>query len=268
MSKEAIKSCRIAAPESYSEVVTHFYMARNDSALSVTKTLVPTFQAMLVFNFGTLAKAIMDGDRKSYSGKCFVFGPVKKQLTYIVYPGTELLVVNFKDDAFYRFFGNVMFGQHAPENPDALLATDCFEQLGHRLSLMERVEERIQTLLHFCEPYLQERNPIVTQLADFSNEKQNDIKAVAIDRKVSERTVQKTYKKHFGFTSKEKQRYQRFLTLIRELQGTKQIVDWQDITYRYGYYDQSHLIRDFNYYLGVSPQQYLKFRQDMCLGNL
>ncbi|WP_134091148.1 AraC family transcriptional regulator [Olivibacter sp. XZL3] len=268
MRDEALTSYRIAVAEKYAEVLTHFYVARNDSALPVSKTLVPTFQAILVFNFGEPAQVILEGSQEIHGGKCLVFGPVKKQLTYLVQPGSELLVVNFKDDAFYRFFGNALAGEQVPVHPDALLDTNCFEQLWHRLSLMKCVEERIRPLLDLCEPYLKNRNPIAAQLADFSDETQNEVKAVAADMQISERTVQKAYKKHFGFTSKEKQRYQRFLRLIRALHKAKEMVDWQNIAYRYGYYDQSHLIHDFNYYLGVSPEQYLKSREDMCLGNL
>jgi len=268
MPGKTYQSYRVEVPEKYSEVLTHFYVARNDTATAVNKKLIPSFQALLVFNFGVAAQVQLEGLPDMHTGKCLLFGPIKKQLSYLVHPGTELLVVNLKDDACYRLFGQVMFNMNAPLHPDNILETDYFEQLWHRLSPMDTTEKRIQALLEFCESHLQARNPIAAQLAGFSDETQNEVKAVALDMNVSERTVQVAYKKQFGFTSKEKQRYQRFVKVIAELQNTTETVDWQDVAYRFGYYDQSHLIHDFNYYLGISPEQYLKTRQNSCMGNL
>jgi AraC-like DNA-binding protein len=268
MSVEKYQSYRVEVPERYSEVLTHFYVARNDGDIAVTRKLIPSFQAILVFSFGTPLELIGEGLPEVHAGKCLVIGPVKKQLHYVVQPGGELLVVNFKDDALYRFFGNVILEMHTVEHPDTLLGTDCFEQLWHRLSQMNTAQERIQALLQFCDSYVKERSPIAAQLAAFSDETQSEVKAVAADMNVSERTIQKEYKKQFGYTSKEKQRYQRFLKAISELQITGGSVDWQNIAYRHGYYDQSHLIHDFNHFLGVSPEQYLKSRADSCLGGL
>ena len=268
MPGKTYQSYRVEVPDKYSEVLTHFYVARNDTATTVNKKLIPSFQALLVFNFGVPAQVKLEGLPETNTGKCLLFGPIKKQLSYLVHPGSELLVVNLKDDACYRIFGQVMFNMTAPVHPDTLLETDYFEQFWDRLSPMESTEARINALLEFCDSHLRDRNPIAAQLAGFSDETQNEVKAVALDLNVSERTVQMAYKKQFGFTSKEKQRYQRFLKAIDELQKTTGSIDWQDVAYRYGYYDQSHLIHDFNYYLGISPEQYLKIRQDSCMGNL
>jgi AraC-like DNA-binding protein len=267
MPVENFSSYRVEVPEKYSEVLTHFYVARNDGETNITRKLIPSFLAVLVFNFGTPLELIGEDQPEIHAGNCFVLGPIKKQLHYVAQPGCELLVVNFKDDAFYRFFGNVILEMNAVEHPDILLGTNCFEQLWERLSEMNATEERIQALLQFCDSYVKERNPIAAQLAAFNDETQSEVKAVAADMNVSERTVQKEYKKQFGFTSKEKQRHQRFLKTISEVQSSQTKVDWQDIAYRFGYYDQSHLIQDFNYYLGVSPEQYLKSRSNTCLGN-
>jgi len=40
--------------------------------------------------------------------------------------------------------------------------------------------------------------------------------------------------------------------------------DWFTIIDHLGYYDQSHLINDFKYYLNLSPTKYIKFQQDIC----
>jgi AraC-like DNA-binding protein len=267
VSNDHYHSYRIEAPELYTEVVTHFYIARNESETAITRNLIPSFQAILVFNFGSPATMTWEGDSEIYSGNCLLFRPIKKQLNYTLPPGCELLVVNFKDDALYRIFGDVMPAIIVPIHPDVFMEQDSFSNLWVRLSPMDTMEKRIEAVLDFCQPYLRERTPIAAELADAQHNAQSEVKMVAAELEVSERTVQKEYKKQFGFTSKEKQRFQRFLNTVRELQNSNGPVDWQDLIYRFGYYDQSHLIKDFNHYLGITPEQYLSVRDITCLGN-
>jgi AraC-like DNA-binding protein len=35
-------------------------------------------------------------------------------------------------------------------------------------------------------------------------------------------------------------------------------VDWLDLVSQYGYYDHSHLIKDFSFYLNMTPRQFLQ----------
>ena len=54
------------------------------------------------------------------------------------------------------------------------------------------------------------------------------------------------------------------ITLVQESLASQREVDWADVVFTCGYYDQSHLIRDFKHYLMMSPSQYLKLSQQMC----
>ena len=73
---------RISVPHEFESVFTHFYFAENSSEASVTKTLLPTYQTILLFCFGenatmsTREKTIISID------KCVVFGPVRQAFEY------------------------------------------------------------------------------------------------------------------------------------------------------------------------------------------
>ena len=41
-------------------------------------------------------------------------------------------------------------------------------------------------------------------------------------------------------------------------QQRPQAVDWLDLVLTFGYYDHSHLSKDFTYYLGLTPRQFVK----------
>lgn len=257
---------RIAVPLAFETVFSHFYFAENKTNFPVTKTLLPSFQTILVFNFGVKSTLKSQQSTILEIEKCIVLGPIKQAFDYTLEPNSEILVANFKEDAFYRFFGNVLFDS-LPIHPDALIQENCFSLLWEELQQISDVAERVAYILDFCTPYLREQNEITTLLADFKEENLNPIKAIASKVNQTERSIQLNQKKVFGYTIKEINRYERFLKAVNEIQ--KNIInqsktDWLTIVEECGYYDQSQLIHDFKFYMNISPTKFLKFQNDIC----
>lgn len=147
-----------------------------------------------------------------------VIGPVKKAFDYELVLGSEILVVNFKDDAFSRFLGQASIPNSESAHPDELVDEDCFSKLWTALSQIEGTNKRIGHICEFCRPYLSYRGPLATKIANFHGDHLNPIKAISEENKVTERTVQLNHKKHLGFSAKELNRYQRFLKAIEVIQ--------------------------------------------------
>ncbi|TDO82865.1 helix-turn-helix protein [Flavobacterium chryseum] len=258
---------RIAVPEVFEQVFSHFYFAENKSNETITKTLLPSFQTIMIFNFGAKPSFHTKQNTQIEIDKYLMLGPIKQAFEYSLPPNAEILTVNFKDDAFYRFFGNVCMAEHVPMNPDDLLNEDCFPLLWHELSKINDVDLRVKHILNFCEPYLKHRNKIAEQLANFKEPTLNSIKSVASQNSQTERNMQLNHKKHFGYSAKEVSRYERFLKtidLLQKLATTNSKIDWFDVVAECGYYDQSQLIHDFKHYINLTPTKYLKFQQDIC----
>jgi AraC-like DNA-binding protein len=258
---------RIAVPLAFETVFSHFYFAENKTAFPVTKTLLPSFQTILVFNFGTKSSLRSEKNTILEIEKCIVLGPIKQAFDYTLEPNSEILVANFKEDAFYRFFGNALLTHALPIHPDALLAENCFSVLWEELNLLSDTKERVDYILEFCKPYLKEQNILTTLLVDFKDENLNLIKAIASQTNQSERNIQLNQKKFFGYTIKEINRYERFLKAVEVIE--KDILndsktDWLSVVEQCGYYDQSQLIHDFKYYMNISPTKFLKFQNDIC----
>src|SRR5699024_8465875 len=102
------QSQRLAVPPEFEDVFTHFYVAQNKANLPIRKTLFPSYQTILVFNFGKATFFPSTQNEATDIGKSLIIGPVKKACNYTLGPQTELFVVNFKDDAFYRFFSRAL----------------------------------------------------------------------------------------------------------------------------------------------------------------
>ena len=258
---------RIAVPSEFESVFSHFYFAENKTDIAITKTLLPSFQTILVFNFGTKGYLKSQNNTVLEAEKCLVLGPIKQAFDYTLEPGSEILVANFKEDAFYRFFGNALLTHSLPIHPDALIPENCFNALWEELQIIPDSRERVSVILDFCRPYLREQNTIMTLLADFKNESLHPIKAIASQTNQTERNIQLSQKKFFGYTIKEVTRYERFLKAVEQIQQNIQKAektDWLQIVDGCGYYDQSQLIHDFRYYMNLSPTKFLKFQQDIC----
>ncbi|MBO9616993.1 MAG: helix-turn-helix domain-containing protein [Dyadobacter sp.] len=255
---------RITVPSEFTDVFTHFYMAQNATALDVTKVLIPSFQTIMVFGFGPSVSFKSCGNSLEVH-ECVVLGPIKQPIEYTLPAGSDLLVANFKDDAFYRFFGLAVLSDQIAAHPDELLDENCFSALWLRLK-NEPAAERVKLILDFCRPYLRPRHlsasSFTEENADYAVV--NPIKTVAQKTGQSERNAQLNHKKYFGFTAKEKGRYEKFSKAIQLLQSTSGKVDWLQIAETCGYYDQSQLIRDFNHYLNLSPRRYIQFQKDIC----
>ncbi|HEA30848.1 MAG TPA: AraC family transcriptional regulator [Leeuwenhoekiella sp.] len=261
------KDFRIAVPKPFQEIFSHFYFAENHSDEVITHTSLPSYQTILVFNFKNSVLLHSSKNTQIKIEKCLVFGPVKQAFKYSMPKNSELLVVTFKDDGFYRFFRNASVAKKIPVNPDTLLEENCFTSLWNELDKIEDVQERINILLEFWKPFVNQQDSIVEQLNNFSEENVSPIKSIALDNDQTERSIQLKHKKLLGYSDKEIKRYERFIKAIEYIQnsatkGSK--IDWFEVVDACGYYDQSQLIHDFNYYINLTPTKYLKFQQDIC----
>ncbi|MCJ7933068.1 MAG: AraC family transcriptional regulator [Chryseobacterium sp.] len=257
---------RISVPEEFENIFTHFYFAENTSALAITKTLLPTYQTILLFCFGekafisTLEGTVITVD------KCMVLGPVRQAFNYTLPSQTSILVANFKNDAFFRFFGRIALDKTA-RHPDELLEENCFTTLWHELAEIKDTQDQVGHILEFCTPYLKNQDHISRLLSCHENDHLNPIKIVAEQTQQTERNIQRKQKEQFGYSLKEINRYNRFLKAVKAIEEEiekQDKVTWFTIIDQCGYYDQSQLIHDFKHFLNISPARYLKFQQDIC----
>jgi AraC-like DNA-binding protein len=261
----------IPVPEEWDQVFDPFYYAVNQQDEPVRKRLSPTFQTILVFNFGPPALFYPTEDQPLFIEKSMVIGPIKLSHDYVLASGSEILVANFKLDAFYRFFGKHLrsytdFIKH----PDELLGEHCFSDLWQELKQLPHMQQRVDRILDFSASYIGERDKGSEDVVADSDPDStiSPVKEIAGKKGQSERNIQLKYKKYLGYSAKEIGRYQRYkkaLTWLQERAEKGNNIDWFEMIHEFGYYDQSHLIHDFNHFLGISPAQYLKLQEDICI---
>jgi len=258
---------RIPIPEGYKKVFTHFYFAKNNTSETITKKLIPSYQTILIFSFGENPYFKSKQNPYLEVNKYLMLGPIKHIIEYSLPPNAEMLLVNFKDDAFFRFFGNATIAEHAPMVPDELVNEDSFMTLWHELNNITDIHARVNQILKFSIPYFENQSKIAEQIVNFNDQTLNAIKSIASQNNQTERNIQLNHQKHFGYSAKEYNRYIRFIkaiALIDNIAFTNSKIDWFEVIAECGYYDQSQLINDFKHFIDLSPTKYLKSQQDIC----
>jgi AraC-like DNA-binding protein len=68
-----------------------------------------------------------------------------------------------------------------------------------------------------------------------------------------------------GLTPKLTSRIFRFQRALAAANGVQTTPDWSDLAVDCGYYDQAHLIHEFQQLAGLTPSDYLRSRTDFPL---
>src|SRR5690606_41201409 len=86
---ETYEDFRIAVPTGYENVFSHFYFAQNRTKETITKTLLPSYQTMLIFSFGKKALVKSTNNRRVKVDKCVVLGTNRRAFDYLLPPRSE-----------------------------------------------------------------------------------------------------------------------------------------------------------------------------------
>ena len=250
------------------EVIRHFYCIQTPPDFkAINQHLSPNLEMMLVFNFGAPVRSSFADD--PFNGleinEVGLIGPLRKMLNYEVLANTDIIVVVFSADGFYRLFQLPMneFSDDHIIDPDVFFQTTIFYKLWETLKSLPSLSDKIRFLQDHLLSLMHEEddgtNDLSKNVAYFDNLSVQPVRAMAIDQDVSERTIQLRFKKQLGYSPKELMRFLRFKQVINNIlrQANKEI-DWYALIEKCGYHDQSHLIKDFHHYLGTTPQKFVR----------
>jgi AraC-like DNA-binding protein len=250
------------------EVITSFYHLSVDSdGEAITRHVCPNLEMMLVFNFGVPVRISFHNNPLDTEviRRTAVIGPLRQMLNYELLPGSDGLVVNFKFNGFQRLFGMPLTGLTGEERSgaEALMDAGRFDSLWEALAALPTAEQRVDFLKESAIGLMKENDQVlqmvIGNLAQFFNPRVDPVKAIAADSRLSERSIQLKFQKLTGYSVKELLRFLRFKEVIAYiLDRSNQKIAIFDLIAEHDYHDQSHLIKDFQYFLGLPPQQFIK----------
>lgn len=86
------------------------------------------------------------------------------------------------------------------------------------------------------------------------------VSELATQERISVRTLTRKFTEQVGLSPKQYARVVRFRALINYLLSSPG-ASWLDVTYKFGFHDQAHFIKDFHRFTCLSPNQYLAIDQ-------
>jgi len=247
------------------EVVSHFYqLSTANDAEVIVNHIMPNYEMHMIFNFGTPIRFSFNNEELNETtiSNTAIMGPLRKKLTYEVRPNSDAIVVNFTLNGFYRLF-KIPVSELTGEcllDPDVLIGDTCFHELWDKLNSIKDTRKRISLLSDYVLAFLNTNDkaalPLIKSAPYFNNPTVQPVKAIAFDNNLTERSIQLRFKKYVGYSPKELIRFLRFKDVINHLLTHKD-TDLFEVIEKYGYYDQSHLGKDFKHFLGTTPQQFI-----------
>ncbi len=139
-----------------------------------------------------------------------------------------------------------------------------FEGLTEKIQTISDFNEAIQLvesyfLIYFSHLDIPLSNTDMAPIADYILEKNGVVKIAELEDKfhISRRWLEKQFAEQVGMSPKDFARVTRFNALITEVKKYPS-VSWLDMIDKFGYYDQSHLIRDFHDFTGQFPTEFFK----------
>ncbi|MCK9620284.1 MAG: helix-turn-helix transcriptional regulator [Methylobacter sp.] len=131
----------------------------------------------------------------------------------------------------------------------------AIEKIEDSLAHKRTASERVQCVENFLLAILNRDNgDLLIQKAcrDLSSSNGNyPIGMLARNLGLTERTLERRFLAHVGATPKK---YARVVRLRNAIFQRKTLSTWADVAHAVGYYDQSHMIRDFQELYGISPE--------------
>ncbi|OMP13226.1 hypothetical protein COLO4_02050, partial [Corchorus olitorius] len=124
----------------------------------------------------------------------------------------------------------------------------------------QRTEVLTQHILQDLRPSEEAALPLLASADLFLQTSHSPVKVMADQHSLSERTVQLRFRKYVGYSPKELLRFLRFKQVLQSLIQQPDR-PWFDLIVTFGYHDQSHFIKDFKHYTGLSPKEFRKLQE-------
>lgn len=233
----------------------------------IQEMYTPTFQAM-TFNLGGQYEDIVSEEMSLRMNKdCYLIGqPLSKRVSISNPSGIDILGVKFATLGLFRLTGidmkhisNKIIDANTVWNYEIDL---LYEEILERHTIFER----IKAIEHFLiKKKAQQRFNEKTSLLHHSICQMEADKIYDISKlRQGVFTTKKTYERYFlnymGVTPKQYANICRFNHVFKYLGTVSEQPDWHDIVAKFGYYDQSHLNREFKRYSGKTPSEFYLFQ--------
>ena len=247
---------------SFKNVISHFLFLRSEEGdTHFSDRFIPDGHTALVINFSGIIHTNINGKRDLLP-PAFIVPPAIRSLIVEGVPPIDSMVVIFKTTAFSKVFSQRMDLMNTRHFTPAgiIITTEQQGFIGSSGGNKERIS-RFETVLsyhlHFNH-YLPDTIDNIYETIHHSGGSL-PVGSIPMQYGMNERTFRRLFRQRVGISAKSLSRIIRVSKLWEYmLHGCA--VDFFDVICKFGFHDQSHLIRDFREIVGETPRSF--FRRD------
>jgi AraC-like DNA-binding protein len=230
----------------------------------------PSGFASMVFNYGDAYKVDNDKKGEITVPASFVTGQATKKYQLSLTGDLGMIGIVFKPSALYTLLGIPMY-EFNDERVDltdifgneANLLLQCIQDHPGHVQRIEILEKFLITLIHKS-PRSQDRTD---HIANLIHERHGVLSTQDLMKElyVCHRQFQRLFLLKVGVSAKYFARISRVSDLCARMAAKKwDIADWNDLVHHYGYYDQSHFIKEFTEFVRRAPSGYVRSNQELA----
>ena len=238
-----------------------------DSILVIEEVLVTNPFTLPLYANGspTLLFQTAKGTIQNNTNNLTLFGQTVFPETLTIRDNFTLIAYFFKPFALLSLFG--VSAQELTNSPinlnllDASTIRELQEQLlnaGSTAAMLALLDDYVFSLISKTKADCQLIR--FATLAIAQNASKDALLKVQQELHITERTFQRLFEKNIGIAPSLFRRISQFNNAFQQLNG-RQFGKLSDIAFNNGYADQSHYIRAFKEFTGITPKEYLKFGQ-------
>lgn len=246
-----------------SDFVKYYWQLELDSNSQTvhTERVIPSGELQIIFHYRTPFKEISKHNQSLVQPQCLICGQQTEYKDVITTSASVgLLAVVFYPYALRAFFPN-----SAREfTNQSISLSDVFpveaKEIQERIIDANSIYSRILLIENFLFSRLSIPNDfyIARKAINIFTEVNGKltVSEVASQLNISKRQLERIFLKNVGISPKKFSRIARFNTSIKLFERAKSLTA---LTYEAGYFDPSHLIRDFREFTGLSPKEFFTY---------
>lgn len=257
-----MNSSKIIYPSSLlSQYVKYYWILQTDSYLNRNIQTIPSGCIHLVFHRGC-DMFFSNGIKQP---KNFIRGQLSAPDTLFFSGNIDMIAIVFHplgvipflshsaSELYNHYIDIDNFGNANLINLERFITSD--ENIS---ACIQEIEKCLTNKLNNTNDY--NYNRVLHSIQMIKNETQLDVSALADDVCLGYRHFKRIFTQYTGVSPKEYIRIIRFQKVLYTLQNNPKL-DITKVAYICGYYDHSHLVKDFRSLSGCSPTEYLSLRK-------
>lgn len=222
--------------------------------------IVPDGCMEMIFHYGDLYKQYVDGNKHIIQPRCFVFGQIVTPLEIEPTGITGIFSVRFHPDGFLPFatmpiseMENKAVALHDLFGGDVVLLEKSVLQAKNNESRVSIIDEFLLNKLTSPDTINRIAKQSVALILQLNGKLSVDELAEQLN--VNRRQLERNFESAIGLSPKQLSKIIKFQATLKQL-STKQFQSLTAIAYDGHYYDQSHFIKDFKEFTGISPKRF------------